>query len=55
MVQEEIARKAGKDGIAIKCISAPFLKARVPIKSSFDTLVVANAPTEAEAKGANAK
>ena len=34
-VKEEIVEKAGKDGIAIECISARLLKARISIKSTF--------------------
>ena len=45
-VKEEIVKKAGKDGIAIECISARLLKARISIKLTFVTLVIAYAPTE---------
>ena len=38
--------KKGKDGIAIECISARLLTARISIKSNFVTFVVAYAPTE---------
>ena len=54
-VKEEIVKKAGKDGIAIECISARLLKARISIKSTFVTFVVAYAPTEDAAQGEKAK
>ena len=46
MIKEEITKKAGKDSIAIKCIGACLLKARISVKSNFVTFVVAYAPTE---------
>ena len=54
-VKKEIVEKAGKDGIAIECISARLLKARISIKSTFVTFVVAYAPTEDAAEGDKAK
>ena len=33
-IKEEIVKKAGEDGIAIECISARLLKARISIKSN---------------------
>ena len=51
VVKEEIVKNAGKDGNAIECISARLLKARILIKSSFVTFVVAYAPTEDAAEG----
>ena len=45
-VKKEIVKKAGKDGIAIECISARLLKASISIKYTFLTFVVAYAPTE---------
>ena len=45
-IKEEIVKKAGKDGVAIECISALLLKARISIKSNFATFVLAYAPTE---------
>ena len=41
----------GKDGIAIECISARLLKARISIQSTFVTFVVAYAPTEDATEG----
>ena len=54
-VKEEIVKKAGKDSITIKCISARLLKTRISIKSTFVTFVVAYAPTEDADEGENAK
>ena len=54
-VKKEIVKKAGKDGIAIECISARLLKARISIKSSFVTFVVAYAPTEDATEGEKVK
>ena len=54
-INEAIVKKAGKDGIAIECINARFLKARISIKSSFFTSVVAYAPTEETPEGQKAK
>ena len=54
-IKEEIVKKAGKDGIAIECISARLLKARISIKSSFVRFVVAYALTETAAEGEKAK
>ena len=45
-IKEEIVRKAGEGGIAIECISARLLKARISIKSNFITYVAAYTPTE---------
>ena len=45
-IKEEIAKKAGEDGITIECISARLLKARISIKSNFVTFVVAYGSTE---------
>ena len=52
---KEIVKKAGEDGIAIECISARFLKARISVKLNFVTFVVAYAPTEAAPEGQKAK
>ena len=41
VIKEEIVKKDGEDGIAIECIGARLLKARIPIKSNFVTFVVA--------------
>ena len=54
-MKEEIVKKAGKDGIAIECISARLLKTRIPIESNFVTFVVAYAPTEEASAGQKAK
>ena len=54
-MKEEIVKKAGKDGIAIECISARLLKARISIKSTFVTFVVAYAPTGDAAEEEKAK
>ena len=54
-VKEEIVKKSCKDGIAIECISARLLKARISIKPTFDTFVVAYAPTEDVTEGEKAK
>ena len=54
-IKEEIVKKAGEDGIAIKCISARLLKARISIESYFVTSVVAYAPTEEAPEGQKAK
>ena len=54
-IKEEIVKKAGEDGIAIECISARLLKARISIKSNLVTLVVAYDPTEEAPEGQKAK
>ena len=54
-MKEDIVKKAGEDGIAIKCISARLLKARISIKSIFVTFVVAYALTEEAPEGQKAK
>ena len=54
-MKEEIVKKAGKDGIAIECISTRLLKARIPIKSNFVTFVVACTPIEGAPEGQNVK
>ena len=54
-MNENIAKKAGKDGITIECISARLLNARISIKSNFVTFVVARAPTEKEPEVQKAK
>ena len=51
----EIVKKAGKDGITIKCISARLLKARISIQSNLVRIVVAYALTEEAAKRQKAK
>ena len=53
VIMEEIIKKAGKDSIAIECISACLLKARISIKSDFVAFVVAYAPTEEALEGKN--
>ena len=54
-IKEEIAKKAGMDGIEIECISARLLKARISIKSNLVTFVVAYAPTEEAPEDQKAK
>ena len=54
-IKEEIVKKAGKDGIAIECVSARLLKARISIKSNFVTFVVAYTPTEEAPEGQKTK
>ena len=54
VIKEEIAAKAGEDGITMECISARLLKARISIKSNFVTFVVAYAPTEEAPEGQKA-
>ena len=54
-IKEEIVQKAGKDSIAVECISARFLKARIQIKYIFVTFMVAYAPTEEAPEGKKAK
>ena len=54
-IKEDMVKKAGEDGIAIECISARLLKARISMKSNFVTLVVAYAPTEEAPEGQKAK
>ena len=55
MTGYEIVKKAGEDGIAIECISARLLKARISIKSNFVTFVVAYVPIEEAPEGQKAK
>ena len=55
VINEEIVKKAGEDGITIECISARLLKDRISIKSNFVTFVVAYAPTEEAPEGQKAK
>ena len=55
VIKEELVKKASENGIAIRCISARFLKARILIKSNFVTFVVAYAPTEEVPEGQKAK
>ena len=54
-IKVAIVKKAGEDGIAIECISARLLKARISIKSNFVTFVVAYAPTEEAPEGQKAQ
>ena len=54
-MKEEIAKKAGEDGIAIESISASLVKARALSNSYLVTFVVAYAPTEEAAEGKKAK
>ena len=54
-IKEDIVKKAGEDGIAIECISARLLKARISIKPNFVTFVIAYAPTEEAPEGQKAK
>ncbi|CAN0408402.1 unnamed protein product, partial [Ascophyllum nodosum] len=54
-IREEIVKKVCEDGIAIECISARLLKARISIKPNFVTFVVAYAPTEGAPEGQKAK
>ena len=46
VVKEDIVSTAGTDGIAIECISARLLKARILINSEFVTFMVVYSPTE---------
>ena len=55
VIEEEIVKKAGEDGIVIECISTRLLKARISIKSNLITFVVAYAPTEEAPEGQKAK
>ena len=55
LATKEIVKKAGKDCIAIECISAHLLNARISIKSNFVTFVVAYAPTKEAPEGQKAK
>ena len=50
-----VVQKGGEDGVAIECISARLLKARISIKSNFVTFVVAYAPTEEAPEGQKAR
>ena len=50
-ITEKIVKKPGEDGVAIECISARLLKARISIKSNSVTFVVAYAPTEEAPEG----
>ena len=54
-IKDEIVKKTGEGGIAIECISARLLNARIPIKSNFVTFVVAYAPTEEAPEGQKTK
>ena len=54
-IKEEIVKKTGEDGIAIECISARLLNARIPIKSNFVTFVVAYVPAEEAPEGQKGK
>ena len=54
-IKERIVKKAGEDGITIKCISARLPKARISIKSNFVTFMVAYAPTGEAPEGQKAK
>ena len=54
-ITEVIVKKAGKDGIAIECISACLLKDQISIKSNFVTFVVACASTEEAPEGTKGK
>ena len=45
-INRNIIKKASKDGIAIECISARLLKARISVRSKLGTSVVAYASTE---------
>ena len=56
-IKEKIVKKAGKDGIAIECIRAHLLKARISIRSDFVTFVAAYniTPTEGAPEGQKAK
>ena len=55
VIKEEIVQKAGKDGIAIGCISARLLKGRVSTESNFVTFVLAYASTEEAPEGQKVK
>ena len=50
-IKEAIVKNAHKGGIAIKCMSARLLKARISILSSFVTFVVAYILTEEAPEG----
>ena len=54
-VKEEIVKMAGKNGIAIECISAHLMKARISSESNFVTFLVDYAPTEEAPEGQKAK
>ena len=54
-IKQKIVKKAGGDSIAIECISARLLKARISIKSNSITFVAAYAPTEEAPEGQKAK
>ena len=54
-IKEEIVKKAGEDGIAVECISARLLKARILITSNSVTFMVAYALTEKAPEGKKAK
>ena len=54
-MKEDFVKKAGKDGIAIECIGARLLKARISITSNFVAFVVAYIPTEEVPEGQKAK
>ena len=54
-IKEEIVKNTGKDGIAIECIGARLMKARVAIKANFATFVVAYAPIGEAPEGQKAK
>ena len=54
-INEEIVKKAGKNGIQIECISARLPKVRISIESNFVTFVVAYTPTEGAPERQNAK
>ena len=54
-IKKETVKKSSKDDIAIECISARLLKARISIKSNFVKFVIASAPTEEAPEGKKAK
>ena len=54
VIKEDIVKKTGKDGIAIKCIRARLLKARISFKFCLITFVVAHTPTEKAPEGQKA-
>ena len=50
-IKDKIVMNACKADIALECISARLLKARISIKSNFVTFVVAHAPTKEAPEG----
>ena len=53
-MEEDIVKNTGEDGIAIECINARLLMARISIESNFVAFVVAYAPIEEAPEGQKA-